>query len=541
MTNNASNLAKLAKDEVVYATNWAYGKMMAVFGFVLVYLLSLWGLTAWGGYGVINIAMWLFVILLTKIYWQPNVGGIAALGEFFYHKDDPAKKSVWRLYLLLIISAVVAGYVAIVCRMIGAPTAFPQIILVIVVCIAAALLLPNSHLDEWLPWITGTIVVLAIAGVIPQMNPHLLKKVGITLTGTPQSEIAANELGDADVKIQDDRLQKQLRWTKALMECKHSDDARKKWAPEQATAYKSLCEANGNITLEEMGKYWPPAKKVWEDSYAGRKPIKAGGSKTGEVAGNAAFIWSQPATWSKWVSENPGYALVLLILHIPVFWGIKWAWNRRNGAVATAGGKAKESLKLGPALLWLGAAGGLGWGGYTVLSDNPNVPSMETMKDVVTGRNAMSTPSSTVRREPALMLGDAPKYEALYQQPNPHKGLPQYNYHGTKKPLGDESYVADKISLRVLLDESRPEWNLLFNGQCASATDSKAKTPKSCWGIWSNEGGSQSGEFYLRWDTGGSHFVIEIFLGKLPADASVMARVLNDTGADAKVMVRLKK
>ena len=51
-------------------------------------------------------------------------------------KDDPNKKSVWRLYLFIFIASVIAGNVAIVLRGMELQNFFPAVILVLMVAVA---------------------------------------------------------------------------------------------------------------------------------------------------------------------------------------------------------------------------------------------------------------------------------------------------------------------------------------------------------------------------------------------------------------------
>ena len=90
MKENLTGLARLAKDEATYAYNWGVGKVVGLIALAVTYLLALWG-CMWVGYGTLNIVMWVFILMFSLMYWK-GIGGIAALGEFFYPKDKPEKK-----------------------------------------------------------------------------------------------------------------------------------------------------------------------------------------------------------------------------------------------------------------------------------------------------------------------------------------------------------------------------------------------------------------------------------------------------------------
>ena len=518
MTQNLIDLAKLAKDEAVYGYNWGVGKVGGLIGLTLTYLFALWG-CMWVGYGTLNMVMWAFVLIFSLMYWK-GVGGIAALLEFFYQKDDKKKQSVWRLYLILFMSAIFAGYTAIVLRMIGAPTAFPMAILVLLLCVATSLYLPDStQLNKYLPWMTTTVVILALGGLIPQMNPHLLKKWGVTVGDMPVSEITANNLGDRDVAIQDKRRTQQLRWIGLLMECKLTENVQRTWKPEQTATYKSLCEANGNITFEEIGTHWPNAKKVWEDSYAGKKPIKAGGVKGGTVGGKveATEVRALPEWVPSWAREwGPmqwmGSSLLgLVVLHLVLaapfiallsLFGVKIS-KKDDTAEKKTTTKATESSDWSGAKKLLVVAA-LGVGGYMAWNSQTVVE--------MTGRDGSDVYTPTVILPSMTELNRA-NFTAEFKHLNAHIDLPQRLWHGKSIDITHDASITLKDGVDVMLAFGEGNRGLdmyLTEAKCAPVSN---RVPYVCEGMWRTKQGSSPLQGYFRgaWNTQGTIFLVKLY------------------------------
>lgn len=307
-------LGKLIAGPEVWASA-AYRKvMMMLYALSFGYLGILWLLACVGGPGVITMTMWGFIGIFTVAYWQPRLGGLGMLVEWFNTKDDPTKKSVWRLYLLILISSIVAGTLAIVLRQIDAGMHFPLNILGLVTLVIICLLLPNqSRLDVWLPRIGTVVVIVALFGTIMGTmggwSAKLYERTGYSLNTTPsKAAIAARKALSENSLLADQATeqcilswkQKNMSGSKVVREDQIASavyDCQQKFAPAIPDTTKTE-KVGGEVTAKKSNVGWC-VESTWCNNYVNMK------------------------------EESPYLFWTVLILGHIILWKVgKWIWNR---------------------------------------------------------------------------------------------------------------------------------------------------------------------------------------------------------------------
>jgi TM2 domain-containing membrane protein YozV len=205
--------------------NRTYRKIMkGIFTLVFGYLGILWILACVGGAASITMVMWIFLPLFTFVYWTPRAGGLASLIEWFSQKDDPKKKSVWTLYLLIVISSIVAGSLAIILQQIGEGKQFATWVLALLTIVVICLILPEkAKLDIWLPRIGAVVVALAlfgtVMGAVGKWSAKVYDTTGYSVSVAPsKASVAARKAIAENQRLADQGAEQCiLDWKKANM------------------------------------------------------------------------------------------------------------------------------------------------------------------------------------------------------------------------------------------------------------------------------------------------------------------------------------
>jgi|GEM_PF-6156407 len=502
MFENLISLFAKTPGTTISWTNALYRKSMSLLLTVIFgYLALLWALTAYGGAGAITMTMWGFLIIFTFFYWQPAIGGLGAIVEWFNKKDDPNMKSTWRLYLMVLIAAVVAGTFAIIFQMIGAHRQFPFVILTLVTFVIIGLLLPGNNLDKWLPRIGMLMLVLAVMGTFSAANPLILARFGINSVESKitKSEELAKAIADKDIALQDARRIAQLNRVNAIRECDATKSNIASWTPDQVTVYGIRCNTTSvgrGITLGEIEKYWPKEFVVWQNSYGNKKPLTLEGTEksgSGNLGGNNAL------------SYIAGLGLLHLLGIVLIGGGLgaigyKLVKTKSDDGVKVVEKKVevKSDATKNSTLIWLIFLGLLGYGGYNYW-DSPMVAK-------ILGTDGGSIHTDT-QFNPSLSVLEYNKWIASYRSINFHKELPQDAWHGKMVKLMKGSYVTDVVDLTVIFDPANPNYNISFTGNCVAGT---RLVPKICEGYW-NAGEGMTGVYRLEWDSMGRTFLIKMY------------------------------
>jgi hypothetical protein len=372
--------------------NKTYRKVMkGFFGLVFGYLGVLWYLACNGGAGSITMVIWAFLPLFTFIYWMPRAGGLAALIEWFRDKDDPKKKSVWILYLLIVISAIVAGSLAIILQQIDAGTQFPVWVLALLTIVVICLILPEkAKLDIWLPRIGAVVVALALFGTVmgglSKWSTTIYNKSGYTLSSPNKAEVAARK-ATAENKVLADQATEQciVDWKNAHMRnrvvrqdqiataVRKCQEQGKLVSPSAEVAAQEVIEKNRRLAdqgakqcIESWEKkYMGSGKVVREDQIAAAVrecqkewfPVSSSSQKEevgeGTVTKKSDIKWYEnPSDWVKeirarpdvkwyehpidWTVQHPIGALIVILTHGGVVWWIRRRRNKNTLVAATA-------------------------------------------------------------------------------------------------------------------------------------------------------------------------------------------------------------
>lgn len=317
---------------IAYASNTVYQKAAtAVLGFFLGIMGLLWLAAGFDIRFLAVAAMWLGCISISLVFWRPFLGGIFSLAEFISKKDDPTKKSVLRAYLLLIISVVVGGCVAILLGILGAGETLPFWILGLLTIVACAVTVGGARLELWLPRISILIVVMAIGGTFIAIDPLLLARVGVNLKAweTTESEQLAKNIADNNSNIIERRKLKTLDYVERLQNCRLTKKDRIQFNEEQHTAYNTACAEAGGITDEELKKHWDKLHTAWLKSYGRGAFAGTTGERSGDATKDRQHTSGVVAKVQGW-GQQYGWPVViaLLVFHI---WLLIWG-----------GGKLKE-------------------------------------------------------------------------------------------------------------------------------------------------------------------------------------------------------
>ncbi len=504
---------------IVGEANEVYRKVMTLpITLIVGYLALLWALNVFAGPGSITMTMWAFLIIFSFVFWQPSLGGVASVLEWFSRKDDPEKASVWRLYLFLVIGAILAGHIAITLQLMGSKSSFPGTMLALVLVVAIALLLPQkAQIDIWLPRIALFVIAISLFGVMFGIDPVRVARFGginLSASAITESERTAKQMADLDLKLQDAQSGQVLKYVNMLRTCEMPTNEVSSWTPKQKSAYKAGCSKTGDargITLGEMKTHWPDAYAAWEGRYGNKKGIKvAGGAEEEEVVADSkkkakvSFL-DDPIAW---MYANPWYTLFLLALHIPVIWLIKRAWN--NTASTTSKSESKSSSKSGSGglILWFILLFAIGYGLMSYHKKHPEFfgnlfDSVWTSKKEVAIEKAQYSPK--------LHASDVHNWEVIYSQSNRQYVLPSTAWHGKTVGLGAGSRVEDDVELLIEFDKKMPQSNLRFDGRCELFTVARRQAvPKACSGYW-RDGDNTGGAYYLVWDTMGRFFHLNLY------------------------------
>jgi TM2 domain-containing membrane protein YozV len=310
--------------------NRTYRKIMkGIFTLVFGYLGIIWLLACFGGAASITMATWVFLPLFTFIYWTPRAGGLASLIEWFSNKDDPKKKSVWILYLLIVISAIVASSLAIILQQIGEGKQFPTWVLALLTIVVICLILPEkAKLDIWLPRIGAVVVALALFGTVMgamgKWSANLYERTGYSVSVTPsKSSVAARKAIAENQRLADQGAEQCIEdWKKKNV------GPKKVVREDQIAAAVAMCQQE-----------WMPVAPSSQKEGTGTGTVGKKSSKPSYFSYNywkaKTFEWSEE--WGLPIGLVAIIVLVTVLLHfIPFVWGVIWGAKKlSNNETAT--------------------------------------------------------------------------------------------------------------------------------------------------------------------------------------------------------------
>lgn len=461
------------------------------------YLGLIWLFSYVGGEAWITIAEFTFLIVLSVVYWQLPIGVAGSFIEFMRGSDDPKKKSVWRLYLFIFIAAVIAGHSAIVLRSMGLQNFFPAVIVVLLVGIATASLSENSDLEKWLKLMFMFVLLVTAFGMSMSAYKH---------SQAPYQRKASELDAGAQERLGKSK-ELQLEYIERIMTCSATKgDVMKieegepnafRWNEQQLGAYRTFCSKarpieKRNISPDDLKKYWPEEFAFWQDAKPGM--FKKGGVGAGEVAGGVIA----------------GHILWVLL-----FGGAGLGWYVFKDKDESKDDKKKAKSNAG---LWILAIAALSGGGYYYYKDDPRANALvENVKD--TAVNALPAPNiranelpQGVRIDPMQSATDIASWTPVYIQHTPRVSMPQDQWNGQAVSFGANSFVGDKVELRITFDPKDPALDLVYDGYCKIITGHLvAQIPKACVGTWRDASGHNGGTFTLMWESLGRGYTINMY------------------------------
>lgn len=169
--------------------NDVYGRVMARFwGFALLYLAALWIGAVTDTRTLTVGAMWLAVFFTVNFYLQPAVLGLFGGIELLRRADDPNRASVVRAGLLVFITVVSAGGLALIAGAIGAGEVFPFAVLAILFIVACASVAGAAKLDLWLKRLAALAAVMLAAATVGALHPAVFVRIGLLPSSLVLSE-----------------------------------------------------------------------------------------------------------------------------------------------------------------------------------------------------------------------------------------------------------------------------------------------------------------------------------------------------------------
>jgi hypothetical protein len=157
------------------AANRVYRKALAglLTGFLMYFGLLQAGCT-FGLQWLIVGTMVTAAIVVTTIYWQPTLAGLATVIELLNKNDDPNKQSVLRAYLMIMICIAGTGSIAFILQIIGSAGAFiPVVFLLSAGTIACLLYSGTTDITKIMQWLAGAAALLVVVMIIIS-NPYVL-------------------------------------------------------------------------------------------------------------------------------------------------------------------------------------------------------------------------------------------------------------------------------------------------------------------------------------------------------------------------------
>lgn len=426
--------------------NETYRKvMMGVFGLVFGYLGILWILACVGGPAIITMTIWVFLPLFTFIYWQHRAGGLAALIEWFRDKDDPKKKSVWRLYLLIVISAITAGSLAIILEQIDGGAQFPTWILALTTIVVICLILPEkTKLDIWLPRIGAVVVTLALFGTVMggmgKWSAKVYDATGYSVGVTPsKASVAARKAIAENKRLAD------LGTERCIKDWKEEHMTKKVVREDQIAAAVAKCQ-------EQWAPVSPSSQKE-----------KWGILDSSSLLGMSvwAIIWGH----------------ILWFVGAAILAALGWTfWKKKDDATvatATKTTKVVTSSNYVPItwILLLLIAGAAYWGWNAL-----NAPASQQV--VKTGLFQPGESKDWVVSINSIF----PPIDAMFYGP---AGLPLRKH----LKLQNQSHIAENVWMRVLTFTGTPEDDVLLQGTCVKKN--------YCTGDWEFGDSRAGGTFEL--------------------------------------------
>lgn len=479
------SLGKLIAGPEIWASATYRKVMMMLYTLVFGYLGILWLLACVGGPGWITMTMWLFIGIFTVAYWQPRLGGLSMIVEWFNTKDDPAKKSVWRLYLLIFLASIVAGTLAIVLRQAGAGMHFPLNILALVTLVVICLLLPNqSRLDIWLPRIGAVVVVVALLGTIMGTmggwSANLYERTGYSLNASPsKAAVAARKAMSENALLADQATeqcivtwkQKHMSGSQVVREdqiMSAVQDCQLKFAPTlPPSSQKEMVGGKATIKKSPKASYF--SYDYWRDK---------------------TLQWSEEWGWPIWIVAIIVIGTVLLHF-IPILWGLIWGVKKLNDDTVVIAGKQtvtvkKKSFEIPWGFIFSAAIiyALISWlaGGW--ITSSADISRMFNQKT--------EQPQST--RTGLIQAGEGKDWVAsmnsiyqpiVYMFTGPG-GLPLEKY----LDLGSNSYISNHgVEIRVLTFTGEAVEDIILEGSCAKK--------EYCTGVWHFADNRTGGKFAL--------------------------------------------
>lgn len=266
--------------------------------------------------------MWLASVVVFYTYLQPNIAGILGVFEWLSKSDDPEKASVIRTGLLLFISVVSAGGIALFFGAIEQAGKFPFAILVTLLVIACAVAVGGAHLEVWLPRISAIGVLMLVGATlwsaILSAPPEYLARVGIDLTAYKKrpSETVALDIAREDRNIRDQRIVQHGLFVQDLQRCAVPHALVDKFDKLQRELYKKSCSGPyGNMTLDEV-------RQGWDLSVLEQKPAaRGGGGREGKSQEVPDWVPEFARDWGpvQWIFGTIGGVALLHVVGWPIF------------------------------------------------------------------------------------------------------------------------------------------------------------------------------------------------------------------------------
>lgn len=522
--------------------NDQYRRAMARFwGFALLYLGTLWLGAALDARWLIVGGMWVATFAVVNFYLQPSVAGVLGMIEYLRKGDEPNRASVLRAGLMVFITVISAGGIALIAGAIGAAKVFPYAIIVILTVVACAVAAGGAAIEKWLKRIAALAAISLAVATVGALHPAVFVRLGIlpaslslseaekavaegaeanyraadkttreaierrfaakmeagTMTPEDWSEVSrllaelkgkasitTDPLSDADREVREKRSAKRKEWALLIQRCRVSAENVARFTPEQQALYREKCgegAAVRGLTLEEVKAKWPELFVA--------ESASARGARGKDPSETLRSIWEEFMGL-----KDTNFWLWLLLVHIlflPFFyWPLKWAWKKyvkKEDAAATATNKKSTATgaaglvgvaAIVAAAILLAQSGGIGKA-WDAIASTP---------ERIAYRNAVPAAPISIGEVNAANPKGIRDLAAVLGGDFVGTGLPRAQRDTIYLAIKEGSYLRhDQVYLRICASElcrsdDPPEASdVVLGGRCELLIDT---TRRRCRGTW---------------------------------------------------------
>lgn len=433
---------------------------------LLLYFTVLWAASYFQVDWIAIAAMWIATFFVLVGYFQPALGGIAALVEWINWKDDKKTLSTLNAYLMLFITTVSWGGLALILSFFSAGLVFPLLSLFILFCVVCMVRAGEVNIKKWMTILTTIAVIIMVVAtlrVVPfgEWSKGFYESTGYSVNMAPsKGEVAAR---------------------KAIAENERLIDVK---IGQCIDGWKSQHMGRGTVVRETE------ITKAIEDCNSKYRPVvsppshKEGVGAHGHGESNPHVGKSDGGLWAQFMGLrdiNPFLFWALLVLgHIPAIWFLKWVWDkcRSDNTETVAIKKVVEKTKTAGTIFgwtyfeWLILLAVI-WGILSYVAGTP-IASMNDLNRVFERKSA----AEKVVGYPGQFFtaDELSQWEARVDGPQVHRFFGDMSGPLSLVKLVDSGKRADIVSqfesgrgFIVKVDELDPSKDIVFNNNVCPA------------------------------------------------------------------------